>query len=483
MTQPSVTITQLDGALGVLPPSAGALFALIGASSSGPTAVPATYARVRDIVAAYGAGPLVEAACHYVERYGRPVVLVRTGTSTAGTMGTVVVTGVAGTSVVTATSGAAPVDDYEVVVRIVTGGTRGTAGITYRVSLDGGRNFGPVLDLGTATALAISGAGVSFDLATGTLLAGDVWTCRTTAPNANGTELGAALDALFATTVTWELCHIVGRLDGTLFDVADPKFTGAGEVGKYRAWIGSFRMPTVGETPAQYLTAFSTAFGSKATRHGMVCAGAAWITSSVSGRRFLRPAAFAIAAREAAVSQEINTADVNLGPLPGVSIRDDAGNPLHHDESVNPGLDDARACVLRTWDGVQGVYVNRPRLLSPDGSDYQILPHRRVLNIALAVLRQYFVRRLNKPVRVDRTTGFILEADALEIEAGATAAMRAALLAKPKASAVQFSLSRTDNLLSSKTMTGSARVIPLAYPEFINLDVGFLNPALAIQAV
>ncbi len=54
MTQPQVTITTTDGALGVLPPSAGKLFALLGVSSSGPTDTPATYARVKDVVADFG---------------------------------------------------------------------------------------------------------------------------------------------------------------------------------------------------------------------------------------------------------------------------------------------------------------------------------------------------------------------------------------------------------------------------------------------
>jgi hypothetical protein len=483
MTQPSVTITELDGALGVLPPSAGALFALVGVSSIGTVDQPATYARVKDVVAAFGVGPLVEAAAHYIERYGRPVVLVRAASAVDGAYGTLDDDGVTGTSVVTTTAATQPLDDYEVLVRIVTGGTIGAAGITYRYSLDGGRTMSPVQALGTATTLAVAGTGVSFSLAAGTLAAGNEWSVRTSAPNWDATTIADALDALRDSAVTWELAHVVGALAATTFDAIDPKFTGMAAVGKYRAWIGSFRMPNEGESEASYLTAFSAAFGSKASVHGMVCAGAAQITSSVSGRAYRRPAVFAIAAREASVSQEINTADVNLGALPGVSVRDSIGNPLHHDESVTPGLDDARACVLRTWDGVQGVYVNRPRLLSAEGSDYQLLPHRRVLNIAHDVLRGFFLRRLNKPVRVDATTGFILEADALEIEAGARAVLRAALLAKPKASAIQFALSRTDNLLSTKTMTGSARVVPLAYPETITLDVGFINPALAVQTV
>ena len=85
MSQPAVNITELDGALGILPTTAGRLFAVLGVSSSGPIDAPATFARVPDITAIYGDGPLVEAAAYYIEKYGRPVVLVRTGESNPGT--------------------------------------------------------------------------------------------------------------------------------------------------------------------------------------------------------------------------------------------------------------------------------------------------------------------------------------------------------------------------------------------------------------
>lgn len=483
MSQPAVTITELDGALGVLPPSAGALYALVGVSSSGAVDTPATYARITDIVADFGAGPLVEAAAHFIERYGRPVVLVRTGQTTAGAYGTIVDSGVTGTATVTATAATEPLDDYEVKVRITVGGTLGTGPISYQYSLDDGRTWSPVQSLGTGLVIAIPGTGVSFDLDTGeTVVTGDSWTCRTTAPAPNSTELGTALDALKASAALWREVHITCPIDATLFDQVDGKVVGMAASGKYRSWIGNVRMPIVGESEATYLASVAGVFASKATVHGALCAGAVKMISSVSGRQYKRPVSFIAAAREASVSDEINTADVNLGTLVGATIRDVNGNPDEHDESANPGLDDARFYVLRSWEGIAGVYVNRPRLFSAEGSDFQLVPHRRVLNLAHAVLRNYFIRRLNRPVRVDATTGFILEADALEIESGARAVLRAALRAKPKASGIQFALSRTDNLLSTKTMTGQARVIPLAYPETITLDLGFLNPALQVIA-
>jgi len=482
MSQPNVTITELDGALAVLPPSAGKVYALAGHSTAGPLNTPATFARVKDVIATYGAGPLVEKACHYIERYGRPVVLIRTAASTAGLPGTLVISGVVGTSVVTVTG--VPNDDYEAALKVLTGGTIGVAGITYQWSLDGGRTWSPATALGTANTFAFPGAGgLGLAFAAGTLVAGDKVSTRTTAPSPTAAELGTALDALAVSIVDWEIVTPAGPIDGDMFDTLELKLAALAAAGKYRAWIANTRMPNVGETEAQYKTALDAIFSAKATLYGDLCAGACKLTSSVTGRKYKRPISFAVGAREASLSEEVDSADPNLGFLVGVSIRDANGNPDEHDESVNPGLDDSRFTVLRTIEGLQGVYINRPRIFSPAGSDFQLLPHRRVMNLAHAALRVFFMRRLSKVVLVDATTGFILEEEALEIESGALAVMRATLRTKPKASGVLFALSRTDNLLSTKTMTGDARIIPLAYPEFINLTVGFFNPALQVQAV
>lgn len=483
MSQPAVTITELDGALGVLPPSEGRLLAVVGPAAAGTSNIPATFARVRDLITNYTSGPAVEAAAHFIDVYGKPVLFVKSDASTSGSVTAVTSVGLGGTSVVTIASSPTPNDDAELIFKVIAGGTIGVAGITYQLSYDGGRNYGPVTALGTATSLAVPGlGGVSFAFAAGTLIAGATFSARTTAATATSSDLGLALDALAASSVQWETCHIATPLTATLFDTIETKFAGLFAAGKYRGWIGNARMPTPAESEATYLAAVNTIFSAKATKYGSIYAGACKLSSAVNGRKYKRPVSFPTAAREQSVSEEIDIADVNLGSLPGVSIRDDNGNADEHDESLNPGLDDARFAVLRTWDGLAGVYVNRPRLFSADGSDFQLMPHRRVLNLAHAALRSYFIRRLNKPIRVSKTTGRILESEALEIESGAIAAMSSVLLAKPKASAVQFTLSRIDNVLSTKTLTGTARVVPLAYPEFINLDVGFFNPALQIQA-
>lgn len=484
MTQPNVIITEQDGALGVLPPSQGRLLAIVGPTTSGTPNKPSTYARVVDLVAAYGGGPAVEAAAHYIDVYGRPVLFVKSDANADGMIGDLTSSANGGTSAVTV-GGEAPVDDFDLVLKIIAEGTVGTAGITYKLSYDGGRSFGPTIALGTDNSVEVPDSGdLTFELGTGTLKIGATYSVRTSAPNFEDGDLKAALDALAGSAASWELCLLAGTIDADLFDTIDGKFQGMFNAGSYHGWLANARMPDQGEDEADYLDALATAFDQKATKRGSVYAGACRLSSAISGRKYRRPAVFAAGAREGSVSEEIDIADVNLGPLP-VSIRDANGNPDPdcHDESLFPGLDDARFGTLRTWgEGANGVYVNRPRIMSSEGSDFQLMPHRRVMDLTHNALRSYFIRRLNKPIRVNRTTGFILESEALEIEAGADAVMRSVLLAKPKASDVQFQLSRVDNLLSTKTLHGTARVLPLAYPEFIELDVGFVNPALLVQA-
>src|SRR5690606_36815603 len=81
MAVPSVNVTQLDGALGVMPPTAGRPMVVMGPATSGPLNPPATFARECDIKGTFGSGPHVEAACCALERYGRPVVFVPTWAS------------------------------------------------------------------------------------------------------------------------------------------------------------------------------------------------------------------------------------------------------------------------------------------------------------------------------------------------------------------------------------------------------------------
>ena len=479
---PSVNINILDGALGILPQTDGDVMAIAGPADAGSYDTPVAYARGKYVQQAFGDGPLVEAACHAIERYGKPVVLTRTKITDSGTYGTLDDSGVTGTSVVTLHGGTTPIDDYEVVFVVVHGGTIGSAGITYQYSLDGGRTFSAVKSLGTANHVVLEKA-CRLDFAAGTLVAADFVTVRAKSPLWSASDLGDSLAALKSTRIGWDFLQVVGEVDTTAFDTVDTWLAELEAAGRFHWAIGNTRMPDEGESEATYLSSLSTAFAAMASASIALCAGAAKVLSSVTRRRYRRPVSFPVAAKLAklALAQSIAQIGAPGGALPTVEIRDANQNVdvNYHDESDSPGLDDARFLTLRTWDSYPGTFVTFPRVFAAPGSDFERIEYRRVMNAACKAIRNYMLLRLQKPVRVDRRTGFILEQDAREIEAGANNVLNEVLLKRGRASAATFALSRTDNVLSTKKLTGDGRIVPLAYPTEIGISMGFLNPAIA----
>lgn len=480
MTLPGVKVNELDGQLGVMSSAGnGKLFAVVGPATAGPFNTPSVYSRVKDLVAEHGGGAGVEACAYWIERYQRPVIFVRTATSGLPTIGAVQHQAT-GTSVITVEAGAAPTDDHEVAVEILAGGTVGQAGIAYRVSFDKGRTWGARQSLGTSNEIVL-GNGVTLDMAAGTVVTGDVHTVNVQTAKWSSTDLQAALAPLGLTSLQWEVVYLAGGvIDATTFAAAEAvtSFTNGKHV-----WIGSPRLPNAGETEAAYRTALEPLRAAVSTKHASLYAGGCKAVSAISARNYRRPASWGAACRQAAVAEHINIADVDLGAMPGISIRDDNGMPDEHDEAVYPGLDDLGFATLRTHPKRGGTYITRPRVFAPAGSDFSIMPNRRVLNLVHEALSDYLLTILHKPLLVSRKTGLILSHVAKDIEIAADAVLAAAVLSTPKASGAYFKLSRTDNLLSLPKLTCGAKVLPLAYPDWIELDLSFENPALNIQAV
>lgn len=481
MSVPQVTLTQLDGALGVIPPGLGDTAVVIAPADSGPLNTPAAFSDGRYLVSNYGAGPLVELGSYLIAKGGKPVIVVRSDVTTDGTTGVIDVTGVTGTSVPSFDGAAEANDEYEPYVIIVTGGTIGVDGITYKYSLDGGRTLSAETALGTADTLTIpDSGGVAIDFAAGTLVAGDVITSRSTPPTENTSDLQTSFAAMQASQYAWDFVVLGNVVDATKFAALDTWMSTLWTKGKHKKFLCSPRGPNVGESEADYLTAMSAAFGSSSSLFGGLCYGYAKTLSAVSAYQLRRPTAWVAAARAAKLlrpSRDDMSAPM-LGPLPSdIRISDAAGNPDEHNEELNPGADDARFLTLRSLEGYTGTYITRPRIFAPTGSDFVWWQYRSVINKVADAVKRELTRRLRAPVRVSRKTGFILEQDALDIESGVNAAVEAEVGAGPDVSGHKFVLSRTDPLLSNPTLNGAERVIPLAYPDQIGVTLGFVNPA------
>lgn len=479
MATPKVLLSVLDNQLGIRGPSGGKPMAIIAPASAGTLNLPSSFSRTGDVVTAFGSGPLVELAAYAIEHYGNPVVCVRCDASVAAAYGAIT-DNVAGTSVPTADVLTAADDEYEVYLEFIVGGTVGTGGITYKWSLDGGRTLSAAVALGTATSITIPGSGgVKVNFAAGTLLAGDNLAFRATPALPDDTELDDAMAALQLTGLPYRPIQVFGALDDSSITALSAALEAMAAAGKHRYVIGNVRPPAVAETEAQYAAALTTLLAASVAKRIMLCGGYANISSSISRRQYSRPISLAVAPLAAAAPPHIDLAEIDLGALPGVVLRDANQNPVAtwHDEDIYPGLDDLRLTTLRSQEGYVGAYITNPRLLSQIGSDFKYRQYLEVVDIACEVAKKEWQRRLSKRTLLDTATGFIRETEAGEIESAVTGKLKNALLKPGYVSGVTFVMSRDDNVISTETFTGKVRVVPLGYPKFATIEVGLSNPA------
>jgi hypothetical protein len=482
---PNVSITKSDGNTGVTSSAPDGILAIIGPSSAGTKNVAGGYSKKAVIRTEFGYGKLPEVSAWIADLVGKPQVLVRCEDTTAGAYGTATETNV-GTSVITA-AGTEPLDDFDFKIEFTTGGTRGTPGIIYRYTVNGVTSG--LIALGTDTSIAIPNTGVGVSLAAGTILTGQTYAAKTTAPKMTNADLVLALEALRISTLTFEAILLVGPVDATMVATAAAWKTARALEGRYYSIVCNtvHRDPGT-QTFAQYKTAMDTAFGASADIDTVVCYDAFDTVSVFDGRTYRRDTAMAVAARGMGISIGRDCAEVAIGPLAGVSILDTKGAPKYHDENAYPGADDSRFTTLRTIDGFIGTYITNPKLLSPPGSDYVFWQHSRCMNRAASITKQLLTKELSKGVRkVKKKVGateisVIEEGEAARIEQLISAELRKAL--NGQVTGVGLTLSRTDDLSSNAgaTINGELWLVSLAYLKNFAIEAKFLRtvPASAV---
>lgn len=497
---PNVGFNQKDGNTGAVQQATTGVLAVIAFCSLLPANKAASFTRIDDALTQGGIGPGIEYSSYYFNGAKKPVVLINPTCSTAGAYGTIDHTGVLGTATIAATG--APLDEYDVIVKVLTGGTLGTAGITYQYSLDGGNSFSATQALGTGLVVACNlqkPAGtvtnVSFTLSTtgvGTLLAGDFWRVQTTRPKMNNSDLTTALEALRITQLPWDNVLIDADATSTLVSTVDSWLSGLEGGGANKmAWMCTRHKNTPApatETEATYLTFLGTLFTSTATTRVDVSADGGDTASTITGLLQIRPASLAIATRANPSPVGQDPSEVDLGPVPGMKLTDSAGAPKWHNEDTtngNPGVDALRLSTLRTFPGKQGTFITNANILSTAGSDFVYDQHTRAMNAAKNVAYPLYQNQLSKGYRKgppDPNTGaiYILEDDAAAIDGYVNPQLTSTL--QGQVNDVQSQISRQDDVSSNAGATFhiTLQVQALAYGKAIAVTNSFVKSIVSI---
>lgn len=487
MAIPDVAITVRDGGLGLISPS-GKAHVKIGACSVGTVETVIPVADTGDVRTKLGRGPLAEAVGFALTsptegETAAPVYAMRCDTTggTAAAAGSVTPARVGSSTGTLATTGSAPLDSYEVIVEIVSTGTLGAG--TFRVSFDNGTTWSGAIVIpggGTYTGFSTeNGVTLVFTAGGGPTFfeAGDRFAFSTTAASYTTAKLALCIAALAASSVDFDLIHIVGvpadaTATATLFDAVAAYAATLATGKRYVTLI----MEAADTTDANLITAFA----SKVSADVGVAAGFAKIYEPVSGRYPKRSAAWPIVARIAAAPIWRSPARKASGPLAGISS-------LYRDERATEGLDAARFMTLRTFVREPGFFVTKGRMMAASGSDFQIIQYRRIINRGRAVGYNALLKYLEEDLRVNGATGIlaglpgapgtILEQDAKAIDNYVTSLLQSDLSAG--ITSVSFQTNRTDNLLSTQLLRGIISIVPKAYASTITAEISLVNPALA----
>lgn len=378
--------------------------------------------------------------------------------------GSVVHTG--GGALAITVSSSSCVDSYSVVCTITVAGALGTAQFTY--SLDGGNTVSANNLIPGTGVFAIPNTGIVVTFV-GTSTVGDYFTFTSAAPAFSGSDVTTALNACVATVNQFFLAHIVGApassaAGNTLLATLDGLMTSAANGYRFARCV----MENPQDTDANIVSAYASA---SSLRVG-VGAGFYQQISPINGTKLNRNVAWKATARLARISPGEDPSRVASGSLPGVP-------GLVRDEALTPSLDAARFITMRSIIGRQGYYLTNYKNQAPNGSDYTYGVNGRVMDIYAASLRNALLQYLNDSVRTDPNTGFILEADARNIEGYIDGVTRAAVTQPGYASSVSQVVARNVNMLSTGQLQVTGRCVPLAYNRSISINVGFSNPALA----
>jgi hypothetical protein len=391
---------------------------------------------------------------------------------TISTLGVITLVGT-GPAATVVTQVSSPLDAYSVIVTMLAGGALGTA--TFNVSVDGGNSLvgGQIATPGGGS-YAVPNTGVVL-VFSGTFTLADTYAFTTTTAGFSSTDVTNAYTVALASSILWGFSHLVGAAStsagaATIAATVDTLMTTAQTA--YRFTWTIVECPT-SEADATVIAAFA-AFASART---MVCAGDVGALSPMNGRVLRRNNAWIVSAHISAIAAGEDAGFVgSTSPIKNVVSLYPNGTVT----TWNPvALDAARFTTMRTLPGKQGYFITNGNMMAVSGSDFNLVQRRRVMDIACTTVRAALLNYLNASVRVNKTTGYIDERDAQQIEAKVNDALNSAIVATGFATAASVVLNRTTNLLSTNNEPVSVRVTPLAYLKTISVSIGFSNPALA----
>ena len=493
MTQPSIAFQVNAQALGQVPTGIGLVVLMLGTCSGGTPNTLYSYAGTASATQAasdLGIGPLSEAVQYQLSKsntqiwvmpvtptqVAMPTTPVHTGTGT-GTFGITA----------NANGGTSTWDSGKWVVKIINGAAT-VAATTFQYSKDGGTTWSPTLSAAASVAIE-AGLSFQFSVSSTVFVTGDTYTFTSYEQGYSTANLAAAFTAAFTPNNAYQMVHVVGSDMGTTDPVTDAaqatayaarvvqaEASIAAQATRIRfvdCFVDSPRVADNGTSDNLIITDFTSVVASDVSATGGMQTQANLLSY---GFQVPRSVAWCFVAKSRIVDLAQTTWARNV-PIDTNILSIDT------DSAVRPALDAANFATLTTMPGLAGFYGCRAPTLATGGSDLNTIEANNVMNLAKTTAYAALAPQLGSTVIVDGSTGYITQASALGIEKTVNRQLRAVMTATggvQRASKVTFTVTRTNNILSTKQLIGVLAIVPLGYVQTILVPISFSNPTVVV---
>lgn len=289
-------------------------------------------------------------------------------------------------------------DGAELVLQVVKGGDRNVG--TYRLSTDGGDNFGKIRTIPVDGVAELDGYGVKLNFPAGEYAAGTAYACRLLPPAPSIVDVLDALDAPLS-IYDVEFVYVVGPSDSVDWAAAQAKADELWNHQRPTYFKMEERLPYDGEDLNDYAAALLTERQGFAGRFVTVCAQYGEVVDTTGAAR-LRNAAGLQAGRVMAIPVQRATGRVKDGPVSQLTLPEGW-------EAVRPTLENAGYLTAKKYAGLEGTYWGDSRTMAEDTSDLLYEEALRAVFKAVRLTRKAALKSMydeaGDPLRPDREDG------------------------------------------------------------------------------
>jgi len=467
MALPGIKNDILDGAMGVQGAQADGCFAAIGvAEKHGPEIL--TFTDPDQVEKKIGDGPLRDLLVSALSISKTKVSVIALEGTIPGTV-SAVRPGADNKGTGTITVSGSPRNEYDVAVAMETDGGLNEA--AFRITIDGlpgklitvpdgdGRYAIP----GTGLTLQFNPGGTGFK-------EGDAFSFTATAPGATNGEVLAAIDKIFEAKLAIEFIAIAGVSAAPLWAALATKANLAAEIYQYLFFVAQARYLKAGEDLDAWANALcGVERGTVGSTRLQVCA--AYIEEADSnGQIDVRGLIGTYCGTLAARKVQDGPDAVKFGGIAAATALMPEGiNDGHIENLKNAGYVTARKYV-----GRKGIYITSGQMMCEEGSDYDLVERRRVMDKACRNLYVAQLPAVNDTVSIGKDGS----PEGIEMFVAKSQSPLDIMKTNREISDGYVIVPPGQNILADKKLRTKVRIVPLGKMSYIENEIAYMNPAL-----